>query len=143
MRDIDLETARAIIRAARVEARRLDLAPLAMVVLDAGGHLLAAEREDRSPNKLAEVAYGKADSAISVGRGTRGLMAMASDHAAFVVGAGLAMGSPTLAMPGGVLIIGDGGRRIGAVGVSGDSADHDEAVAMAGIASVGLVAQPD
>jgi uncharacterized protein GlcG (DUF336 family) len=40
-------------------------------------------------------------------------------------------------VPGGVLIK-DGGEIIGAIGVSGDSSDNDEAAAAAGIEAAGL-----
>jgi uncharacterized protein GlcG (DUF336 family) len=41
---------------------------------------------------------------------------------------------------GGVLIKDAGGAIIGAVGISGDTSDNDEACAAAGITSVGLMA---
>ena len=43
-------------------------------------------------------------------------------------------------VPGGVLIKSSGGDIIGAVGVSGDSSDNDEAAAAAGIEAAGLEA---
>ena len=39
---------------------------------------------------------------------------------------------------GGVLVRDEAGRVIGAVGISGDTPDHDEACAVAGIAAAGL-----
>jgi uncharacterized protein GlcG (DUF336 family) len=48
-----------------------------------------------------------------------------------------------LPVPGGVLVRDQGQRVIGAVGASGDTADNDEATALAGIAAVnGLIADP-
>ena len=46
-------------------------------------------------------------------------------------------------VPGGVLVRTADGDLLGAVGVSGDNSDNDEAAALAGIESAGLVAQPD
>ncbi len=43
---------------------------------------------------------------------------------------------------GGVLIRGDDTSIIGAVGVTGDSSDNDEAAALAGVAEAGLTADP-
>jgi len=43
-------------------------------------------------------------------------------------------------VPGGVLIRNSDGAILGAVGISGDISDNDEAVAIAAIESVGLVA---
>ena len=44
-------------------------------------------------------------------------------------------------VPGGVLIK-DGEKLLGAVGVSGDTSDNDEACAIAGIEAAGLKANP-
>ena len=46
-------------------------------------------------------------------------------------------------VPGGVLIRDSGGALLGAVGISGDTSDNDEAAAIAGIEAAGLKAQPD
>ena len=53
---------------------------------------------------------------------------------------GLAQGR-LVPVPGGVLIK-DGDRLLGAVGVSGDTSDNDEACAIAGIEAAGLKANP-
>ena len=45
-------------------------------------------------------------------------------------------------MPGGVLVRGADRTIIGAVGISGDNSDNDEAAAIAGIETVGLIADP-
>jgi uncharacterized protein GlcG (DUF336 family) len=44
---------------------------------------------------------------------------------------------------GGVLAKGPDGEPIGAVGVSGDTSDNDEIVAISGIEGAGLTAQPN
>jgi len=46
-------------------------------------------------------------------------------------------------VPGGVLIRQEDGTLLGAVGVTGDTSDNDEAVAIYGIEQAGFVAQPD
>jgi len=43
-------------------------------------------------------------------------------------------------MPGGVLIKNEAGEVLGAVGISGDTSDKDEACAVAGIQAAGLKA---
>jgi uncharacterized protein GlcG (DUF336 family) len=52
-----------------------------------------------------------------------------------------ASGGRIVTNPGGVLIR-DGGDVVGAVGISGDTSDKDEACAVAGIAAAGLKADP-
>jgi uncharacterized protein GlcG (DUF336 family) len=44
-------------------------------------------------------------------------------------------------VPGGVLIRDKAGALMGAVGVSGDTSDNDEAAAVAGIEAAGFVAE--
>ena len=57
---ISLRRARTIIRKAIEKGRELDLKPLSVVVLDAGGHVQAFEREDgAAPGRFA-IAHGKA-----------------------------------------------------------------------------------
>ncbi len=41
-------------------------------------------------------------------------------------------------VPGGVLIRDAAGALLGAIGISGDTSDNDEAAALAGIAAAGL-----
>lgn len=139
---LTLDQARAIVAATREAGRERGLNPLTVVVLDAGGHVTAVEREDGSSTKRFEVAHGKAHGAVAFGWGSRRTMGRAEDFAPFVTGAGQAVG-PLVPVPGGVLVRDAEGTLLGAVGVSGDNSDNDEAAAVAGIESVGLVAQPD
>ncbi len=140
---IDLQTARTVIAAARARAREQGLKPLTVVVLDAGAHLVAAEREDGSSTKRFEIAFGKAHGALALGMGSRALMARAEQQPYFIAGATAAIGGSLIPVPGGVLVRNEAGTLLGAVGISGDTSDNDEAAALAGIEAAGLVAQPD
>ena len=62
---------------------------------------------------------------------------MAIDRPHFVNGVTAAIGGALVPVAGGVIIIADG-RAIGAVGISGDTSDNDEAAAIAGIRAAGL-----
>ncbi len=55
-----LADATTIIDAALTEARVRSLAPLAVAVLDAGGHLIAYKREDGAGIVRFDIAFGKA-----------------------------------------------------------------------------------
>ena len=46
-------------------------------------------------------------------------------------------------VPRGVLFLDAGGALLGAVGISGDTSDNDEAAAVAGIETAGLPAKVD
>ena len=140
---IDLQTARTVIEGARAAARDKGFKPLTVVVLDAGGHVVAAEREDGSSTKRFEIAFGKAHGAIALGLGSRALMARAEQQPYFIAAATAAIGGSLVPVPGGVLVRDPSGTLLGAVGVSGDTSDNDEAAAGAGIEAAGLQAQPD
>jgi uncharacterized protein GlcG (DUF336 family) len=139
---ISLEQARAVVAGTLAAAHERGFRPLTVVVLDAGGHVTAVEREDGSSTKRFEIAHGKAHGAIALGWGSRRTMGRAEDFAPFVTGAGAAVGA-LVPVPGGVLVRGADGVLLGAVGVSGDNSDNDEIAAVAGIEHAGLTAQPD
>ena len=60
----------------------------------------------------------------------------------FIAAVTHAVGGMMVPVPGGVLIRTKDGELLGAIGISGDSSDNDEAAALAGIAAVGLVGDP-
>ena len=139
---INLEHASRIVDAALAEGRKLKLAPLAVVVLDAGGNLVAAKREDGSGILRIDIARAKAWGSLGMGFGTRELAERAQKSPAFISVLAAVSGGRIAPSPGGVLIGDQSGSLLGAVGVSGDHGDHDEAVAVAGIQSAGLRASP-
>lgn len=137
---LTLAQASTIVDAALAKARELGLAPMTVVVLDAGGHAVALKREDKSGILRVEIASGKAWGALGVGAGTRMLAERVTSGAvgaAFVNSIAAASGGRVVPVPGGV-IIRSGGDIVGAVGVSGDLSDKDEACAIAGIQAAGL-----
>lgn len=140
---IGLDAARTIIAGVREAGANQGLQPLTVVVLDAGGHVLAVEREDGSSNKRFEIAFGKAHGALSLGRGSRALMARAEQQPFFIASVTAAIGGALVPVPGGVLIRGTDGAVLGAIGVTGDTSDNDEIAAVAGIEQAGLAAQVD
>jgi len=140
---LDLETARTIIAGARAHASSAGFKPLTIVVLDAGGHVVAVEREDGSSMKRFEIGFGKAYGALSLGMGSRSIMGRAEQQPYFVAAVTSAVGGTLVPVPGGVLVRDDGGDLVGAVGVTGDTSDNDEAAAVAGITGAGLTAQVD
>lgn len=137
-----LDVANHVVNTVLARANELGLQPLAVVVLDAGGHVVALQRQDKASNKRADIAYGKAHGALSLGVGSRALMARAEQQPYFIAAATAAVGGALIPLPGGVLVRDLGGNLVGAVGVSGDASDNDELVAVAGIEAAGLTAQP-
>jgi uncharacterized protein GlcG (DUF336 family) len=139
---LPLSQANALVVAALAEARRRNLAPLAVAVLDAGGHLVAFQREDGAGFLREDIAYGKAWGALGMGFGTRELSERAAKVPTFVTALAATSRGRAIPSPGGVLVLGADGQVLGAVGISGDLGDQDEACALAGIAAVGLAARP-
>jgi uncharacterized protein GlcG (DUF336 family) len=141
MSNITLDQARAIIAGTLAEGHKQGFMPLSVVVLDAGGHLTAFEREDNSANKRFEIAYAKAHGCISIGKGGRWLEMMAENRPAFISSVASAFGGTLIPVGGGILVNDSSGATIGAVGISGDNSDNDETAGIGGITSAGLVAE--
>ncbi len=142
MAELTLSKARAIVRGALKHARGAGLQPLAVAGLDTGGHLKAFEREDGASIYRFQVAHGKAHGAVGLGIGSRAIHARAEAQAYFVTAVGALAGTAVVPVPGGVLVRDKRGALIGAVGISGDKSEADEAAAIAGIEGAGLVADP-
>jgi uncharacterized protein GlcG (DUF336 family) len=140
---MDLEIARTIIAGARAHGSSAGFKALTVVVLDDGGHVVAAEREDGASMKRFEIGFAKAHGALSLGMGSRSIMARAEQQPYFIAAVTSAVGGALVPVPGGVLVRDQGGDVVGAVGVTGDTSDNDEAAAVAGIESAGLTAQVD
>lgn len=140
MRKLTLSTAQNIISAALKKAEELQLKPLTVAVLDDGGHLVALVRQDGSSILRPQIATGKAMGALAVGTGTRWLQANAETRPHFVQALNGASGGAIIPVPGGVLVKSTDGDVLGAVGITGDTSDNDEAAAVAGIEAVDLVA---
>lgn len=141
---IGLAGARSIVAGALEHGAGAGFKPLTVVVLDAGGHVVCAERQDGASIGRFEIAFGKAHGALALGMGSRALMARAEQQPSFIAAAGAAVGGALIPVPGGVLLLAsDGGAVIGAVGISGDNSDNDEAAAVAGARAAGLGFQVD
>ena len=132
-----LEQAQAILSATLAEARRMQLKPMSVVVLDARGAWKAVAAEDGTSLKRTEIAHGKAHGALALGMGSRAIGKRAAEQPFFVAAVTHAAGGALIPVPGGVLVR-SGAALLGAVGVSGDTSDNDEAAALAGIAAAGL-----
>ena len=139
MMSLSLKQANTIITSALAKARADGMNPLSVIVLDARASLVAAQSEDGVSIMRPKIAHGKANGAIQLGMGSRALMNRAEQQAYFVSAINGTAGGDLVPVPGGCLIK-DGDTVIGAVGISGDTSDNDEAAGMAGIEAAGLTA---
>ena len=137
---LTLKQASTIVDAALSEGLRRGFAPLCVVVLDAGAHPLALKRSEAASISRPEIATSKAAGCIGMGFGGRELARRAQAAPAFFASLAAVFPKGITPVPGGVLIRGQGGTLLGAVGISGDTSDNDEICAIAGIRAAGLVA---
>jgi uncharacterized protein GlcG (DUF336 family) len=135
-----LSSAQTIISAALAHAKSASFKPLGIVVLDARATVKAASIADGSSLARFDIARAKAKGALAFNMGTRGLEKLAKDRPHFFEGAVSAIEGGIIPVPGGVLVKDKDGHILGAVGVSGDTSDNDEAAAIAGITAAGLLA---
>ncbi|HVV93520.1 MAG TPA: heme-binding protein [Hyphomicrobiales bacterium] len=134
---LTLAAAQTIVSAALAHGREKGMKPLAVLVFDARGALKAAAVEDNNAWKRAEIATGKALGALGMGVNSRALGKIAEDRPHFTAALAHVFDGRLVPVAGGV-IVKEGAEIVGAVGVSGDTSDNDEAAAMAGIAAAGL-----
>ncbi|HUN69542.1 MAG TPA: heme-binding protein [Burkholderiales bacterium] len=124
---INIEQARKVIAGATAEARKINV-PMAIAVVDTAGILVALEKMDNTQLASVNVAIDKAVSATTYRRPTKVFQDILAGG-----GAGLRVlhlrGAN--AVEGGLPIVVDG-KIIGAVGLSGGSAEQDGACAKAG-----------
>jgi uncharacterized protein GlcG (DUF336 family) len=139
---LPLETAQAIVRGALADARARSAKPLAVIVLDAGGHPVAFAREDAASLFRFDIARAKAVGALGMGDDTRAIAERAKGNPVFYQSVTAAVGGNIAFSPGGVLVRNAGGDVIGAVGISGDTGDCDEDCAIAAVHAAGLRAGP-
>ena len=140
MATLTLAQAALIVDKALEHGRALKLKPLAVAVLDAGGHLTAFKREDGASILRPQIAQGKAWGVLGMGFGGRELARRAAAAPVFVSALMDASQGRVIPVPGGVLIRGAEGGIIGAVGISGDTSEQDEACAVHGIKAAGFTA---
>lgn len=138
--EIDLQQATTIIQNAIAKGHALGLAPLTVAVLDAGGHLKALSREDKATFLRPQIAFGKAWSSLAMGMASRTLFSIGEQRPMFMNSLINLSEQKMIPVPGGVLVKDSEGNTLGAVGITGDTSDNDEACAVAGIESCGLVA---
>lgn len=143
MPNLRLAKANVIIRAAFKRAEELGLKPLTIAVLDAGGHLKALQAQDGTSFLRPKVAHGKAYGALAVGQNSRALNKAALERPHFVQALNGLTDGALVPVPGGVLMRDGRGNLMGAVGITGDTSDNDEACAVAGIEAAGFVADAE
>jgi uncharacterized protein GlcG (DUF336 family) len=138
---LTLAQAQTILDGVFAKGAELRCRPLAAAVLDAGAHIIAVARQDGAAHGRPDVAIAKAAGALSLGLSSRTIAELAVNAPAAINSVGAICPRGIVPSPGGVIIVDAAGAPLGAVAVSGDTGDHDEICALAGIAAAGLKAQ--
>jgi uncharacterized protein GlcG (DUF336 family) len=133
-----LDQAEAVTDGTLRHGRETGAAALAVVVLDAGGHVVVTKRDDGAGILRVEIASAKAYGALGMGMSSREVAERAERQPAFFTSLAAVTGGRLAPAAGGLLIHDTGGTLLGAVGVSGDLSDVDEQCALAGVAAAGL-----
>ena len=137
---LTLSQANTIIARAFEKARETKIKPLAVVVLDEGGNIVSAQREDGASMFRIDVAKGKAWGAVAMGASSRAHGKRAKDNPNFFLSLAATSQGRFLPQPGAALIRAKDGAILGAAGASGGTGEEDEACCVYGIEQAGLTA---
>lgn len=137
MSSLTLEEAASVADRALGAARQGSLRPVTVGVVDAGGHLLVLKRQDGATFLGVDVASAKAWTALALAGTSRTLAELVEVRAQWALSLVMISQGRMAPSAGGVVIARDG-EIIGAVGVSGDTPDNDEASARAGLQALGI-----
>ena len=143
MRALSLEEAVGIINATFTKAAAMELRPLAIMVLDAGGRPKVFMKQDGASLMRYEVAYGKAFAALAMGRTSRMVLQKSREKPIFTKQLIALADGPMFLEGGGQLIRDKSGEAVGAIGVTGDVNENDDEAAVAGIHAMGFKADED
>lgn len=140
---ITLSQADKIIDAIIARARELKCRPISVVVVEPGAIVKAFRKEDGSAMLRFEMAMGKAYAALALGRSSSLVRVRTEQRPLFMDFLFAASQDRIFAEGGGMLIRAADGELLGAVGVTGDTQEQDEALATHGIRAAGLKTDED
>jgi uncharacterized protein GlcG (DUF336 family) len=140
---LTLVQANRIIEAILARGAELECRPLSVAVVELGCKVKAFQKEDGSSMIRFEMALGKAYAALALGRSSKLVRIRNDEKPAFMDFLIAASGDQLFPEGGGMQIRDADGNVIGAVGVTGDTEDRDEELAVHGIHATGLKTDDD
>jgi uncharacterized protein GlcG (DUF336 family) len=143
MGSLTLAQANRIIEAILTRGAELGCRPLAAIVVEPGCKVKAFQKEDGASMIRFEMAFGKAYAALALGRSSRLVRIRNEEKPAFMRYLIAASSDQLFPEGGGLPIRDENGEVIGAVGVTGDTEDRDEELAVHGIHAAGLKTDDD
>ena len=144
MRALSLAEAVGIIEATFAKAAEMKLRPLAAMVLDAGGRPKVFMKQDGASLMRYEISHGKAFAALAMGRSSKMVLQKSREKPMFMQNLLELADGPMFLEGGGQLIRdADTGEVVGAIGVTGDVNETDDASAISGIHACGFKTDDD
>ncbi len=143
MTTLTLAQAENIIDAILQRAREQNCRPMSVVVVEPGAVVKAFKKEDGSAMLRFEMAMGKAYAALALGRSSSLVRVRTEQRPLFMDFLFKASDDRIFAEGGGMLIRAADGELLGAVGVTGDTQEQDEALAAHGVRAAGLKTDED
>jgi uncharacterized protein GlcG (DUF336 family) len=143
MTAITLDQANSIIAAVLKRGEEIQCRPLSVLIVEPGCKVKAFQKEDGSSMIRFEMAFGKAYAALALGRSSKLVRIRADERPIFMRYLLSASGDQIFPEGGGLQIRDAAGEVIGAVGVTGDTEDKDEELALHGIRAAGLKTDDD
>jgi len=143
MTALTLDQANRIIAAILKRGAETNCRPLSVVVVEPGCIVKAFQKEDGSSMIRFEMATGKAYAALALGRSSRLVRIRNEEKPAFMRYLIDASDDRIFPEGGGMLIRADDGEVLGAVGVTGDTEERDEELAVHGIHAAGFKTDDD
>jgi uncharacterized protein GlcG (DUF336 family) len=143
MSSITLDQANRILDAIIKKAGEIKCRPVSAIVVEPGCVVKAFQKEDGASMIRFEMAYGKAYAALALGRTSKLVRIRREEKPDFIRHLVAISDDKLFAEGGGMLIRDTGGEVVGAVGVTGDTEDHDEELAIHGVRAAGLKIDED
>ena len=140
--NISLATANKIIASTLGHAHDAESTPVAVVIVDRGGHLVAVQREDGSGNMRPILSMRKATTSLLLNISSAALASFSVSNARTFDILQQGLDGKIVAIPGGVIIRDQDGAPIGAVGISGGSLSEEVEFVSKAIREAGLVPDP-
>ena len=141
MAELTLNQANQLIEEVLNTARKKEMPPIAVAVLDSGGHLKSFQREDGVSFLRVQISQAKAWGALGMGSNSDTFADRYNQddlQRGFINAVNAMTGGQLIPLPGGVLVRNTDGEIVAAVGAAGGVSNDDEECVIAGIEAIGL-----
>ena len=142
MPELTLQQANSLIDEVLRNARKKEMPPIAVAVLDSGAHLKSFQREDGVSFLRVQISQAKAWGALGMGSNSDKIAQRYNQddlQRGFINALNAMTGGQLIPLPGGVLVRNTEGEIVAAVGAAGGLSNDDEECVIAGIEAIGFL----